>query len=368
MAPSDDAEASPLDGVYHSLKTLLLDHKYADLVIRCGGQDFKAHRAIVCPQSSFFAKACDNGFKEAETGVIDLPDDEPEIVTHFLQFLYTGNYQDGEHLVLDKPAHAATLTLDDVGRELQAPLGVVTGGQWDRFKRPRLRSQVHATLCGADDGHQPGPDDDEEPGSESNADESSDEESNDDDDDEAEVGQVEAGQVGLDQVDVEEPREEYSSGSEADEAPATEDDAVDIQAYKHDRPTSLATSLRVYVMADKFDVPALMLLARERFWNTARQVFETHPDFPAVVDELYQTTAPSDCAMREIPCRLIAASFAWGAPTCKALEPVMCKHGDLALGVLKYSNLYLLHPKCPACVASKDLWDEESSDDGAYLP
>lgn len=54
---------SRYDGIYPVLKSLLLQDKYSDLTIICGGQEFKAHRAIVCPQSSFFAAACDSGLK-----------------------------------------------------------------------------------------------------------------------------------------------------------------------------------------------------------------------------------------------------------------------------------------------------------------
>lgn len=108
------------------------------------------------------------------------------------------------------------------------------------------------------------------------------------------------------------------------------------QVHRTDWPHSLFTSLRVYVMADKFDVPGLKLLARERFYRTAESIYTTCEDFPAVVDEMYRSTPPTDVAMREIPCRLIANQYCEEKALRERIVPVMREHGDLAVGVLHY--------------------------------
>ena len=55
--------------LYRGLGKLYGNEKYADLTVNCGsglgapGRVFKLHRAIVCPQSEFFDKACSGGFQ-----------------------------------------------------------------------------------------------------------------------------------------------------------------------------------------------------------------------------------------------------------------------------------------------------------------
>ncbi|KLU85663.1 hypothetical protein MAPG_04685 [Magnaporthiopsis poae ATCC 64411] len=76
---------------------LFLNGKYSDLVIRCQGTDFRVHRAIVCPQCAFFDAACSGGQEEYE-GVIELPEDHPDIVQKLLEFLYTEDVADPRFL------------------------------------------------------------------------------------------------------------------------------------------------------------------------------------------------------------------------------------------------------------------------------
>lgn len=66
--------------------------EYHDLTIRSGDRSWKVHRAIICPQSKYFTKACSGGFKEAETREIVLEGDEPVLVDMMLHYLYTGLY------------------------------------------------------------------------------------------------------------------------------------------------------------------------------------------------------------------------------------------------------------------------------------
>jgi hypothetical protein len=97
--------------------------------------------------------------------------------------------------------------------------------------------------------------------------------------------------------------------------------------------------LRLYIMADRYDVPSLRLLARDRFYRAAEASWKVADCFPSVVDELYSYTPDSNVAMREIVCRLVANSLEEDE-TRKRMEPVMRKHGDFAVGVMNWNILY----------------------------
>ena len=58
--------------------------KYSDLTLVCGMKRYSVHRALVCSRSEFFEGACRNPFRESETGVIDLTEDDPEAVEHMV--------------------------------------------------------------------------------------------------------------------------------------------------------------------------------------------------------------------------------------------------------------------------------------------
>ena len=84
--------------------------KYSDLKIECNGWTFPVHRSVICAQSKVLERMVEGGFKEAATGVIDFPDDEPQSVFNMLKFLYTYNYDDCRD---DGPNDAASNSTDN---------------------------------------------------------------------------------------------------------------------------------------------------------------------------------------------------------------------------------------------------------------
>ncbi|RBQ77366.1 hypothetical protein FVER14953_12944 [Fusarium verticillioides] len=75
-----------------ALANLLQTGDYSDLTITCGKDQYHVHKAIICPRSNFFKAACDGKFKEAQTGKIDLPDDDPAAVRMMIEYLYHDTY------------------------------------------------------------------------------------------------------------------------------------------------------------------------------------------------------------------------------------------------------------------------------------
>ncbi|KAI4710214.1 hypothetical protein J4E89_004665 [Alternaria sp. Ai002NY15] len=86
--------------VLTSLKGFLKSGAYSDLTITSGSDTFNVHKVIVCGRAEFFARTLKFGGKEAESDIIDLPEDEPAIVKLLVQYLYEGEYEpllpDGE--------------------------------------------------------------------------------------------------------------------------------------------------------------------------------------------------------------------------------------------------------------------------------
>ncbi|KAB8233406.1 hypothetical protein ETB97_001360 [Aspergillus alliaceus] len=79
------------DALLTSVSKLLLDSQYSDFTILCGGYRFPVHKAVICPQSEFFAKAMNGSFFEAKSNEIVLPDD-PLVVRMMLDYFYKSDY------------------------------------------------------------------------------------------------------------------------------------------------------------------------------------------------------------------------------------------------------------------------------------
>ncbi|CZR56335.1 uncharacterized protein PAC_06223 [Phialocephala subalpina] len=84
----------------------------SDLIIKCKGDVFNAHRSVVCIQTPVFAAMVDGKFLEASTGVIELVDDDPEVVKQVINYLYKGNYSDYSGSMNEETKKSAALVMN----------------------------------------------------------------------------------------------------------------------------------------------------------------------------------------------------------------------------------------------------------------
>lgn len=98
---------------------------------------------------------------------------------------------------------------------------------------------------------------------------------------------------------------------------------------------SLFANLRVYIAAKELQIPALQLLARERFAHTVRAHWSRFKDFPALIERVYVRTEKGD-HLRTLICQIVAAGYGEGRETdFKAkVREVMVGNGEFATDVL----------------------------------
>ncbi|KAF8853777.1 hypothetical protein BDZ45DRAFT_64972 [Acephala macrosclerotiorum] len=85
------APVAPESHIAEALSSIFASGKYSDLTVKCKGQQWSVHKAVVCMLSRPIGAAFDRGFIEASTGEIDLEDDDPQIVSLMLEYMYKGS-------------------------------------------------------------------------------------------------------------------------------------------------------------------------------------------------------------------------------------------------------------------------------------
>ena len=66
------------------------DKLFSDVTITCGGKEFRAHKLILASQSPVFKKMFEIDMRERRSGVIEVPDITPAVMSDLLAYLYTG--------------------------------------------------------------------------------------------------------------------------------------------------------------------------------------------------------------------------------------------------------------------------------------
>jgi hypothetical protein len=105
------------------------------------GRLFAAHEDVLC-QSPFFAAACRGQYLEAQSKRISIPDEEPEVFSAVLEYLYKGDYY--PRLLHNK--HHNSWELEDAGRTPHASPNIENGG--GRAVPSAVEATVFLSSCG----------------------------------------------------------------------------------------------------------------------------------------------------------------------------------------------------------------------------
>lgn len=82
-----------MDTLSENLRRIFVNKDNCDTTLHVADKEYKAHRAILIAGSSVFAAMFQHETSEKQTGVITIPDCDPESFENFLEFLYTGKLE-----------------------------------------------------------------------------------------------------------------------------------------------------------------------------------------------------------------------------------------------------------------------------------
>lgn len=236
---------------------------FSDLLIRCNDREFRVHRAIVCPRSKFFQKACTGGFnvcteqrsphldveddadqqQEATSREINLGDDDPDTVARMLSYIYTTDYDDG----LPRKTEGSDMSLGDTEAQGEAQ---AEAEEQPASEAPFPHGENAAPEEAAPEEETPTP---AAPGS------------------------------------------EHSLSVESLDGASTDEES-DINSKAR---SALHNNALVYAIGEKYDVAGLKLLSKEYF--SACAALHWPPDnLHEIIKLVYETTPDNDRGLREI--------------------------------------------------------------------
>ena len=96
-----EEDKPPLDNITAGMRCLFQDKLLSDVTIKCGNEEFKAHKAILASQSPVFRKMFEVDMKEKQSNVVEISDIDPVVTSDLLAYLYTGTAPNMDALVKD---------------------------------------------------------------------------------------------------------------------------------------------------------------------------------------------------------------------------------------------------------------------------
>jgi len=258
----------------NALRTLLEIGKYSDLKIVCGQKTYAVHRAIICSRSGFFDGACSNPFREAETGTINLSEDDAEAVDHMVHYFYHLDYLSSPRARSRGTSLISAPTSPIAGELPMSPMSPMSPGS--RFSRPKklnLAMVEDPLLATA-------------------------------------ASNIPSSTFVAPQSPLTPPLSASLSGSFSVKAPPedayTEDvevdmyDAISIPDQEPNRSHAhLLVHAKVYAIAEKYGIRGLKALAQKKFAAQMAYHWES-VEFPEAIQEAYESTLDSDRGLRDI--------------------------------------------------------------------
>lgn len=125
---------------------------------------------------------------------------------------------------------------------------------------------------------------------------------------------------------------EYDSDSSEDEMPSAE---IPSEPQQPPYKISLFANFKVYIAAKELQIPALQLVARERFAHSLRAHWARFADLPALIELVYAKTDESD-PLRALICQVAAARYdsKFDMASKANIRELMTKNGEFAAEVL----------------------------------
>ncbi|KAI6859798.1 hypothetical protein KC338_g7209 [Hortaea werneckii] len=262
ISPVSPTLDCPQTDLLNALSALHANSKFSDLTITCNYRQWHVHRAILCSRSGFFDGACSNAFREANNRVIDLSDDNEDAVEQMIRFFYHLDYLNEPKE--PRPTLFRHRVQSDARRRLPKKIDL------SAINDPLLEAAgVYAPASPLS------------PQSPSSPMES------------------------LGSSDFFEKRPRSPASKRAKTPPLIPDDGSDYDSYdeeedeSHPVETHLLLHTQVYALAEKYDIPALKALARQKFEMAVACNYDS-PELPDAIEEIYCSTLDTDRGLRDV--------------------------------------------------------------------
>jgi len=252
--------------------------KYSDLTILCNYRQWAVHRAILCSRSGFFDGACGSEFAEADSRVIDLSEDDEEAVNLMIHCKF------GEDKFTCSSADCWPVYYHlDYLNEPEQPRATDFRHRAlsDARRKPPQKldlSLVCDPLMAVAGFYTP----------------------------DTPVSPVTPPKDGSESLDSSTKVPRSPTRRRAQTPPLIQDGESDDESYdeEEDLPEDQANLMihaRVYALAEKYDIPSLKHIAKQKLEMAMACNYDS-PDLPLAIEEVYCSTIDTDRGLRDIVC------------------------------------------------------------------